>query len=69
MNKKLLIKALILSLLFFLAWGALATAKVWAQSKPFYKGKTIRIIVGFTPGGFYDRCNLYGEIVPMALSK
>lgn len=23
--------------------------------EPFYKGKTIRIIVGFTPGGFYDR--------------
>jgi len=55
MNKKLLIKALPLSLLFFLAWGVLATSKVWAQSKPYYKGKTIRIIVGFTPGGFYDR--------------
>ena len=27
---------------------------VFAQ-EPFYKGKTIRIIVGFTPGGFYDR--------------
>ena len=26
-----------------------------AQTDPFYKGKTIRIIVGFTPGGFYDR--------------
>ena len=26
-----------------------------AQSDPFYKGKTIRVIVGFTPGGFYDR--------------
>ncbi len=55
MNKKLLIKALPLALLFFLAWGASTTSKVWAQSKPFYKGKTIRIIVGFTPGGFYDR--------------
>lgn len=26
-----------------------------SQSDPFYKGKTIRIVVGFTPGGFYDR--------------
>ena len=23
--------------------------------EPFYQGKTIRIVVGFTPGGFYDR--------------
>lgn len=26
-----------------------------AQAQPFYQGKTIRVIVGFTPGGFYDR--------------
>ncbi|HWP59104.1 MAG TPA: tripartite tricarboxylate transporter substrate-binding protein [Candidatus Acidoferrales bacterium] len=26
-----------------------------AQGEPFYKGKTIRIIVGSTAGGFYDR--------------
>ena len=26
-----------------------------AQGQPFYQGKTIRIVVGFTPGGFYDR--------------
>jgi tripartite-type tricarboxylate transporter receptor subunit TctC len=26
-----------------------------AQTDTFYKGKTIRVIVGFTPGGFYDR--------------
>ncbi|HKY07495.1 MAG TPA: tripartite tricarboxylate transporter substrate-binding protein [Candidatus Binatia bacterium] len=26
-----------------------------AQGEPFYAGKTVRIIVGFTPGGFYDR--------------
>jgi tripartite-type tricarboxylate transporter receptor subunit TctC len=28
---------------------------VAAQSESFYQGKTVRIIVGFTPGGFYDR--------------
>src|SRR5688572_5761365 len=26
-----------------------------AQTDPFYSGKTIRVVVGFTPGGFYDR--------------
>jgi tripartite-type tricarboxylate transporter receptor subunit TctC len=26
-----------------------------AQSDSFYNGKTVRLIVGFTPGGFYDR--------------
>jgi len=25
------------------------------QTEPFYKGKTIRIMVGSTAGGFYDR--------------
>ena len=28
---------------------------VQAQTDTFYKGKTIRVVVGFTPGGFYDR--------------
>ncbi len=26
-----------------------------AQEEPFYRGKTIKIVVGFTSGGFYDR--------------
>ena len=44
---------------------ALPTAN--AQAQPFYQGKTIRIVVGFTPGGFYDRWArllgpLYAEI-------
>ena len=31
----------------------------------FYKGKTVRIIVGFTPGGFYDRwARLYSRYMP-----
>jgi tripartite-type tricarboxylate transporter receptor subunit TctC len=40
---------------------ALAGVSYWdippanAQTQPFYQGKTIRIVVGFTPGGFYDR--------------
>ncbi len=30
-------------------------AALEAQSEPFFKGKTIKIVVGFTPSGFYDR--------------
>ena len=54
---------------------ALAGVSYWgippanAQAQPFYQGKTIRIVVGFTPGGFYDRWArllgpLYAEIHP-----
>ena len=40
-----------------------------AAQEPFYKGKSIRIMVGFTPGGFYDPlgttlCSVYAEIYP-----
>jgi tripartite-type tricarboxylate transporter receptor subunit TctC len=35
--------------------GLFIAETVIAQSEPFYQGKTVRIIVGFTPGGFYDR--------------
>lgn len=42
----------ILSLTSFLAGFA---PELRAQAEPFYKGKTIRIVVGSTAGGFYDR--------------
>lgn len=32
----------------------LVSSDLQAQA-PFYQGKTIKIVVGFTPGGFYDR--------------
>ncbi|MBM4296579.1 MAG: hypothetical protein FJ143_02445 [Deltaproteobacteria bacterium] len=32
-----------------------AASELCAQTEPFYKGKTIRIVVGSTAGGFYDR--------------
>jgi tripartite-type tricarboxylate transporter receptor subunit TctC len=31
------------------------TCEVRAQGEPFYKGKTIRVMIGSTAGGFYDR--------------
>ncbi len=36
-----------------------------AQDESFYQGKTIKIVVGFTSGGFYDRWSrLLGRHVP-----
>jgi len=36
-----------------------------AQAEPFYKGKTIRIMVGSTAGGFYDRwARLFAKYMP-----
>lgn len=44
------------SAVFFTICSVIALARVaHAQSEPFYSGKTVRVIVGFTPGGFYDR--------------
>jgi tripartite-type tricarboxylate transporter receptor subunit TctC len=39
---------------------------VRAQTIPFYKDKTIRIIVGFTPGGLYDQ---YARILSRHMPK
>ena len=33
----------------------LTNANVTAQEELFYQGKTIKIVAGFTSGGFYDR--------------
>ncbi|HJU61673.1 MAG TPA: tripartite tricarboxylate transporter substrate-binding protein [Candidatus Binatia bacterium] len=40
---------------FFVSIALHALPAANAQAQPFYHGKTIRIVVGFTPGGFYDR--------------
>ena len=50
-NQRLLIGLIFCFSVIFLSHPA----EVPAQADPFYKGKTIRIIVGSTPGGFYDR--------------
>lgn len=50
-------RGLVLTLIFWLSIVFLLghSSEVTAQAEPFYKGKTIRIIVGSTAGGFYDR--------------
>lgn len=59
------------SFLFLLGFTALLLASrspVQAQQEPFYKGKAIRVVVGFTSGGFYDRWSrLLARYVPKYL--
>ena len=41
-------------------------ASARAQTGPCYNGKTVRIIVGSTPGGFYDRwARLLARYIPL----
>jgi tripartite-type tricarboxylate transporter receptor subunit TctC len=54
MNEHRVITILTVCLTLFLLSLCLST-EVGAQADPFYKGKTIRIMIGSTPGGFYDR--------------
>ncbi|MEK7333777.1 MAG: hypothetical protein AAB222_00480, partial [Candidatus Binatota bacterium] len=55
MKKRTTITAMAFSLLVSLVLNLEFIPSLQAQTEPFYKGKTIRIVVGFTPGGFYDR--------------
>jgi tripartite-type tricarboxylate transporter receptor subunit TctC len=47
-----------------LQWACAGAA--YAQSAPFYQGKTIRIVVGFTAGGLYDQ---YARILSRHMPK
>jgi tripartite-type tricarboxylate transporter receptor subunit TctC len=49
-----------------LSLGSIVSAPAHAQSAPFYKDKTIRIIVGFTSGGLYDQ---YARILGRHMGK
>ena len=44
----------------------LSAGNVFGQAAPFYKDKTIRIIVGFTPGGLYDQ---YARLLARHMGK
>jgi tripartite-type tricarboxylate transporter receptor subunit TctC len=39
---------------FLLLWSGLSVSAAHAQAEPFYKGKTIRVLVGTTAGSLYD---------------
>jgi len=49
-----------------LALGSIPGALAHAQSTPFYKDKTVRIIVGFTSGGLYDQ---YARLLARHMGK
>ena len=54
-----------LVLLSFAALLLTSQTLVQAQQEPFYQGKTIKVVVGFTSGGFYDRWSrLLARYVP-----
>jgi tripartite-type tricarboxylate transporter receptor subunit TctC len=44
-----------IAMLYLLAWALLFSPSVWAQTEQFYQGKTIRLVVGLSTGGGYDR--------------
>jgi tripartite-type tricarboxylate transporter receptor subunit TctC len=52
-----------------LAAGAFAVGPVWSQSESFYKGKTLRFVVGSAPANFYDSwarliARYWGKYIP-----
>ena len=46
--------AIVLSLVPVLIWSLSSAVRVAAQSEPFYKGKTLKVVVGTTSGSLYD---------------
>jgi tripartite-type tricarboxylate transporter receptor subunit TctC len=47
-------KKLILILISYQLWSVWLIPAVQSQTEPFYKGKTLRIVIGFPPGGIVD---------------
>jgi len=47
-------KSIGLSLVFSVAFSVWLSSNLQAQPDPFYKGKSVRIVVGFSPGGTFD---------------
>jgi hypothetical protein len=64
----MLIQGKISSFTFILLLGFFTNKMVHAQPDPFYQGKQIRIIVGASAGGFYDRwARLLARFIPKYL--
>lgn len=58
-------KRILFGLVFSLAWSLWFASILHAQA-PFYQGKTIRVIVGFSPGGTFD---LWARVVAQHMGK
>jgi tripartite-type tricarboxylate transporter receptor subunit TctC len=64
MKTSALARGMIAGSLLLAAWIG-RPADVCGQQAPFYEGKTVKIIVGATPGGFYDRwARLFAQYMP-----
>ncbi len=59
-------KKLLIGLVFSLGWSLWFTSPLQAQAEPFFKGKTVRIVVGFSPGGTFD---LWGRVIAQHMGK
>lgn len=59
-------RAAMILILAIAIFGSLVAGRLQAQSTPFYKDKTIRIIVGFSAGGLYDQ---YARILARNMGK
>lgn len=53
--KKFLLNGMGVAMLIFVMISGLGAPWAKASEENFYEGKTVRVVVGFTPGGFYDR--------------
>ena len=57
-------KHVVLASILFSSWTLGLFTSLQAQ-EPFYKGKSIRLVVGSTPGGFYDRwARMFARYMP-----
>ena len=65
-NRKGIVSLALTAALATALFGAIFSARSQAQSTPFYKDKTIRIIVGFTSGGLYDQ---YARLLARHMGK
>jgi tripartite-type tricarboxylate transporter receptor subunit TctC len=62
LSRRRTFKAFLITALLFFA----NSLSLRAENEPFYQGKTVRIVVGLTPGGFYDRwARLLARFMPL----
>lgn len=59
-------RRLAFGLFLVIAWTLWISPDLHAQSDSFYKGKTIRVIVGFSPGGTFD---LWARLITQRMGK
>ncbi|MBI4524895.1 MAG: hypothetical protein HY695_13920 [Deltaproteobacteria bacterium] len=58
--------ALLLTVYAGFSWHPLGGGTTYGQTAPFFQGKVIRVIVGYTPGGLYDQ---YARILSRHMPK